>query len=609
MKLFFTSFFLFFCFLTRADNIISGNNNVVPNAVEIYTVNWDSWGSVYENYSNVQWTVTNGTVISSDKHTVTVQWDDIPNWLNATGSIDVYDDLGGQSGNIQVDIVNFLEGTSAECTGVLGAPAVFIDFSHGSNPGPPLPAGSITYNYSSSCIINSGKYAISNSTVGCNGSWLGLTQDHTPNDVNGYMLMVDGDDHRGEVYRSLVSGLTSAFKYEMSVYIANLADGYQKPRINFEIRDLSNNLIQKSGSYTIPFDGAAPWKKVSFMFDLPLGSSSVYVVLVNDHNDESGNDFVVDDISFAPCYPPILASFSSSSIVDKSYICNNGTVNLYSRWPTPSIPYTNPGFKWQKSSNNGITWIDIPGATTMNFTQTEAVAGLFQYRMYAYETAAPSQFVVSNAISYFVQKMVVEAKTHNVFACNPNPVQLNPTYYVQYADPYGPALTYTYLWSPGTYLSSTTIATPNISLPALPPPAANLPPPPPINYSYSLTVTNNNFAGCVATGTQTVSHYNPRKVAVPSAFTPDLTTNNLFRPINLDDYPGGKFWVNNRWGQNVFYSEGPTLLNYSWNGKYQGIPQEQGNYVWIVQIPGCPTNILNGGTGTNVPNGNVLLIR
>jgi hypothetical protein len=613
MKLLFTCMLCILTFLAKADNFISGNMSVTPGATETYTADWPSWGSVYENYANVTWTVGYGTILSSDKHTVTIQWDNIPAWLNATGTIEVYEDLGAQTGYAYIDIVNFITGTIETCSGVLGAPAIFVDFGTGFNPGPPLPAGSITYPYNPSCGLQPGEYTISNSTVGCHGQWLVLPQDHTPGDVNGYMLMVDGDDNSGEVYRATVTGLTQAFGYEFSVYIANLSDQniYERPKLQFEIYDLLNNQIQESGFYTIDYDPSDPWKKVSFMFDLPPGVTSIQVVLKNDHNDEYGNDFAVDDISFAPCYPPILASFSNSTIVDKSYICNNGTVNLYSRWPTPTIPYINPGFKWQKNTNGG-TWTDIPGATTINFVQTENLAGIFQYRMYAYETSNPSQYVVSNAITYFVQKMVVNAKTYSVFSCNQVAVQLVPNYELLYRDPNGPALNYTFNWAPGSYLSSTNIESPLISLPPLTPPNINSPtPPPPLNYTYNLSIQNTNF-GCVASNTQTVLHYNPRRVAVPTAFTPGATTNNLFRPINLQDYPGGEFWVWDRWGNLIFHSTGPTLLDYSWNGRYSnGQPCETGNYVWRVAIPGCPNNILNGAGGSQATNpfGNVLLIR
>lgn len=481
----------------------------------------------------------------------------------------------------------------------------------GFNPGPALPPGSITYPYISICNLQPGYYTRSNNTVGCNGNWLGLIQDHTPGDVNGYMLMVDGDENRGEVYRTTATGLTQAFGYEFSVYVANLAHypSFERPRLQFEIYDLSNNPILQSGSYRIEYDPSDPWKKISFMFNLPIGITAVQIILINKNNDGQGNDFCVDDISFAPCYPPILASFSSTLIEDKSYTCNNGTVNLYSSWPTPTIPYINPSFKWQKSTNGG-NWIDIPGATTMNFVRTENVASIYQYRMYAYETSDPTQFVVSNAITYYVQKIVVDAKTYHVFNCNPSAVQLIPNYNLQYRDVSVTNLNYTFTWSPGTYLNSTSIEKPTILLPPQTPPAVNGPAPTPLTYTYNLTVQNTNYAGCVSSNTQTVLHHNPRKVAIPGAFSPNGDgLNDFFRPVNLQDYPGGEFWVYDRWGNLIFHSTGPTLADYSWNGKYSnGQPCDIGTYTWRVTIPGCPNNIINGNGGNN-PYGTVILIR
>ena len=169
-------------------------------------------------------------------------------------------------------------------------------------------------------------------------------------------------------------------------------------------------------------------------------------------------------------------------------------------------------------------------------------------------------------------------------------------------------MSYGFIRSPSTDLSNPTIANPTISLPALSVPSNIAAPPPPINRTYTLTEQNTNF-GCVSSGVQTVSQYNPRKVFVPASFSSNVDCmNDLFRPLNIQDYPGAKFWVFNRYGQIGFYSQGPTLLDYSWDGKFLNIPQSTFSYAWIVEIPGCPNNIDNGAGG-NIPKGNVLLIR
>ena len=613
MKIIITGMLCILSMAAMADDFIEGKKTVNPGSIETYTVNWPSWSNTYEFYANVTWNVSSGTVLSSDKHSITIQWDDVPRWLNGEGIIEVYEDLGAQTGYASITIFNFSVGTIQTCSGILGSAGIFVDFGAGPNPGPPLPAGNTTYPYSASCSLQPGLYTRTNSTVGCNALWLGLPEDHTPGDVNGYMLLVDGDDAGQIVYRTTVNGLVQAFGYEFSVYVANLSNpsfNFQKPKLQFEVYDMSNNLLGQSGYIEVEYVPANPWQKMSFMFDLPTGTTSVQVVLRNDHNSPYGNDFVVDDLSFAPCFPPIVASFASNSIVQKSYACNNGSVNLYSWWPTQSMPFPNPAFKWQRSVNNGVSWADIPGANAMNAAYTENTAGIYQYRVYAYSSTNPSLYVISNVLTHFVQKMVVAAKTYNIFSCNSVSIELSPDYYLQYADPYGPALTYTYNWSPATYLNNPAVEKPKITLPYLNPPSINSPaPPPPAVYTYNLTIQNTNFTGCVGAGIQTVKHFNPRKVAVPTAFTPGAATNSLFRPINLQDYPGGEFWVWTRWGNLIFHSTGPTLLDYSWNGTYpNGQGADPDTYVWRVNIPGCPNNILNGA-GNNNPYGYVLLIR
>ena len=314
----------------------------------------------------------------------------------------------------------------------------------------------------------------------------------------------------------------------------------------------------------------------------------------------------------------MIVSFSPNPTVTvKSYTYDNGTVNLYAWWPTPTPPYANAGFQWQRSLN-GFTWSDIPGATGMSYVQTENTAGIYYYRMYAYDVSNPTQSLTSNVLSYFVQKMVVNATTFPVNGCTTDPFTLNPTYSLQFSDPAGPALNYTFNWSPGSYLNNTQIANPIITLPAQPPlnPPNPPNPPPPVIYLKTLTVQNTNF-GCSGSNTQTIAHYMPRKVYIPNAFTPNGDgINDYFRPINIEDYNlfGAEFWVYNRWGEVIFYrNQGTTPMDWSWDGKLYSIPQDPGVFVWRLRIPGCPMNYEGPGISPDNPpvtiHGQVTLIR
>jgi gliding motility-associated-like protein len=145
-----------------------------------------------------------------------------------------------------------------------------------------------------------------------------------------------------------------------------------------------------------------------------------------------------------------------------------------------------------------------------------------------------------------------------------------------------------YLWSPGTFLSDSTISNP-IANPAR-------------NTEYLLKVMSTD--GCEAFGKILVKASSGLKI--PNAFTPNGDgKNDLFNII------GGtagsiinEFAVYNRWGQVVFNVKNKTPDNNGggWNGTYQGLPAPVGTYVYTISI------VMADGTKQTY-HGPVLLIR
>jgi gliding motility-associated-like protein len=93
-----------------------------------------------------------------------------------------------------------------------------------------------------------------------------------------------------------------------------------------------------------------------------------------------------------------------------------------------------------------------------------------------------------------------------------------------------------------------------------------------------------------------------------NAFSPNGDGNNdLWRPLNIQDYPNAVLRIYNRWGNMVFQqTNGTTLLDYSWNGYYNGqlyIDQ----YVWTISLPGCPTNT-SAFEGEGVTTGTLYIV-
>src|SRR5690349_210843 len=109
------------------------------------------------------------------------------------------------------------------CTGSLGDPVIHITFGSGNNPGPPLRAATTYYTYVSTDCPNDGSYTVRNSTSGCFGStWYDVLLDHTPNDTNGYFMLVNASYQPGDFYVDTVKGLCGSTTYEFAAWIMNV---------------------------------------------------------------------------------------------------------------------------------------------------------------------------------------------------------------------------------------------------------------------------------------------------------------------------------------------------------------------------------------------------
>jgi len=150
-------------------------------------------------------------------------------------------------------------------------------------------------------------------------------------------------------------------------------------------------------------------------------------------------------------------------------------------------------------------------------------------------------------------------------------VTLTPTYV------YGNELAY--LWTPSTYLSSDTAATPKAI------------PDDDITYRLKLTAKG----GCSVTDTIFIRVL--KGPEVPNAFSPNGDgINDTWRIKYLDGYPGATIDVYNRYGQIVFRSLGYDV---EWNGTRNGNPLPVGTYYYII----------NPKNGRQIITGSVTIIK
>ncbi|PSJ71927.1 hypothetical protein C7N43_36825 [Sphingobacteriales bacterium UPWRP_1] len=116
---------------------------------------------------------------------------------------------------------------------------------------------------------------------------------------------------------------------------------------------------------------------------------------------------------------------------------------------------------------------------------------------------------------------------------------------------------------------------------------------------YAVTVTDAN--GCTGTAFAAVAEQPNYSYIIPSAFSPnnDGINDNFMVIVNPELVNSINFYVYNRWGEQVFYSNSLTL---PWNGKFKTEDCEIGVYVYFGNI-----SLSNGEAHTF--KGNVTLVR
>jgi gliding motility-associated-like protein len=298
------------------------------------------------------------------------------------------------------------------CQGSLGDPVVNITFGSGSNPGPSL-GNTTDYTYIASDCPNDGYYSVANSTSNCFGStWHSVPQDHTPGDINGYMMVVNASYNPGDFFVKTVDGLCPNTTYEFAAWIYNLllpsacgGNGI-RPNITFNIETTSGTVLQSYKTGDIPM--TPNWTQYGFYFSTTAGISSVVLRMTNNAPGGCGNDLLLDDITFRACGPLVSANLVGAA--DSANVCT-GDTSVFTLAANVSSGYTYPLYQWQLSSDSGATWANIPGANNTTYVRPAVIApGIYLYRLAVSEQAnsnISSCSIFSNLITINVNKYPV----------------------------------------------------------------------------------------------------------------------------------------------------------------------------------------------------------
>lgn len=98
---------------------------------------------------------------------------------------------------------------------------------------------------------------------------------------------------------------------------------------------------------------------------------------------------------------------------------------------------------------------------------------------------------------------------------------------------------------------------------------------------YQVTLSVGNASGCLKEFSRELTIAGTRFLRMPSAFTPNGDGKNDFYFPVFSQLKSIKFWVFNRWGEIIFFSE--NLNDQGWNGMLQGEEAPNGTYVYRVE--------------------------
>jgi hypothetical protein len=173
----------------------------------------------------------------------------------------------------------FDDSSAQLCQGSLGDAVANITFGSGPNAGPPLSSSITNYNYSSRDCPDDGYYTIANSTNNCfDNTWLTVSEDHTPGDNSGYMMVVNASFNAGDFYVQEVSGLCGGTTYEFAAWLINVirpaaacGGNAIRPNITFNIETTSGEILQTYSTGDIEATNSPLWKQYGLFFYYPVG--------------------------------------------------------------------------------------------------------------------------------------------------------------------------------------------------------------------------------------------------------------------------------------------------------------------------------------------------
>ncbi len=265
------------------------------------------------------------------------------------------------------------------------------------------------------------------------------TQAASASNPCGYALFVNSSYKTDTAFQYTVSGLCSNTYYQISAWVRNIckycscdsagngvfsgsylhyrpdSSGVQ-PNVTFRIgsKDYYNsgdiyyyNTGLGKGANGRGTDSSNKWVQKGFTYLTGANETSFTFTMRNNAPGGGGNDWALDDVGIATCYPSLKYSPSNNPL-----ICY---LNPYTIYDTVSSYFNNyTYYKWQISQNGGVTWTDVAGASGVGSPTWNGSAWVY---VASYTIPATMTWSTNNGDQY---RLVVATNSSNLSSASCN---------------------------------------------------------------------------------------------------------------------------------------------------------------------------------------------
>jgi hypothetical protein len=137
-----------------------------------------------------------------------------------------------------------------------------------------------------------------------------LTEDHTPGDAEGNMMLVNASYSAGVFFNTTLAGLKGGTTYEFAVWMMNVCRLSDKcpfpllPNITIRLKTQLGKTVAQFSTGELPRRLAPHWTRYRAVFTTPPSETALVVTMEDTAPGGCGNDFALDDITIRECVKP-----------------------------------------------------------------------------------------------------------------------------------------------------------------------------------------------------------------------------------------------------------------------------------------------------------------